>query len=212
MKDAVLNCGREKARGPNGFTFKFIKYFWPIMQHDIMRCVRYFEEVGGIARGNNSSFITLLLKLMDPLSLVDYQLISLIGCIYKIIAKALTSMLERVIGLVIDEVQTVFIEGRDILNGPMIINELCTWANKTKSKNFLFKVDFDKAFNSISWKYMESIMIEMGFGCKWILWIKGCLPSSKASALINGSATKELSTTKGARKVTLSLRSCSSSS
>ena len=138
------------------------------MQDDVMRCVRHFEEVGSLSRGSNSSFITLLPKVKDPLNLVDYRPISLIGCIYKIIAKALASRLKKVIGSVIDEIQTAFVEGRNILDGPLIINELCSWAKKFKQKTFLFKVDFDKAFDSISWDYLVSIMEQMGFGHKWI--------------------------------------------
>lgn len=73
----------------------------------------------------------------------------------------------------IDEIQTVFIEGRNILDDPMIINEVCMWANNNKYKSFIFKVDFDKAFDSSSWNYLESIMSQMGFGHKWIFGEKG---------------------------------------
>lgn len=43
-------------------------------------------------------------------------------------------------------------------------------------------------------------MVQMGFGSKWIFWIKGCLSSSRASVLINGSAIKEFSITRGVRQ------------
>lgn len=130
IKEAICNCGCEKAPGPDGFTFKFIKHFWHIMQDDIMRFVKHFESYACLSRGSNSSFISLLPKVKDPLHLNDFRPISLIGCVYKIIAKALASRIKKVIGTVIDEVQTAFIEGRNILDGPLIINELCSWAKK----------------------------------------------------------------------------------
>lgn len=43
-------------------------------------------------------------------------------------------------------------------------------------------------------------MSQMGFGDKWILWIKGFISSSRASIPINGSATRELSLSKGVRQ------------
>ena len=84
VKEAIWNCGSEKAPGPDGFNFTFIKHFWLVMQDDIMRFIKHFEAHGSLARGSNSSFITLLPKVKDPLILSDYTPISLIGSLYKI--------------------------------------------------------------------------------------------------------------------------------
>ncbi|KAL4560863.1 hypothetical protein LXL04_033019 [Taraxacum kok-saghyz] len=167
---------------------------------DIMRFVKYFETHGCFSKGCNLSFITLIPKVKDPLSLNDFRPISLIGCVYKIIAKTLATRLKKVIETVIDEVQTAFIGGRNILDGPMVINEVCNWAKKEKHKAFLFKVDFDKTFDSINWNYLVSVMKQMGFGEKWICWIKGCLSSSRASVITNGSPTKDFLITRGFRQ------------
>lgn len=165
-----------------------------------MRFVKHFEQFGCFLRGRNSYFISLLPKVKYILTFVDFRQISLIGCVYKIIATTLASRNMRVIGLVIDEIQTIFIKGKNILDGPMIINEVCAWAIKSKCKSFLFKVDFDKAFDSTNQNYLDSTMLPMRFGDKWRLWIRGCLRSSRASVIINGSATKEFPFTKGVRQ------------
>ena len=68
---------------------------------------------------------------------------------------------------------------------------------KAKKKILLFKVDFEKAFDSINWEYLDSILLQMGYGDKWRMWMKGCLVSGKASVLINGSPTKEFTMEKG---------------
>ncbi|KAL4577516.1 hypothetical protein LXL04_013625 [Taraxacum kok-saghyz] len=65
---------------------------------------------------------------------------------------------------------------------------------------FLLKVDFEKAFDCVNWDYIDSVMTQMGFGQKWIFWIRGCLSSARASVLINGSATREFPVTKGVRQ------------
>lgn len=36
---------------------------------------------------------------------------------------------------------------------------------------FLFKVDFEKAFDFVSWDYLLYVMKGMNFGNKWIGWI-----------------------------------------
>nr|KAJ0203637.1 hypothetical protein LSAT_V11C500259620 [Lactuca sativa] len=126
--------------------------------------------------------------------------ISLTGSLYKIIAKLLAIRLKRVIGNIIDEVQSAYMEGRNILEGPLIVNDLCSWAKANGKKMLLFQADFNKAFDSISWTYLDSIMEQMGFESKWRLWMNGCLESSRASVIINGSPTKECSMSKGVRQ------------
>lgn len=99
--------------------------------------------------------------------------ISLIGCMYKLISKLLALWLKKVVGSVVNEVQSAYIEGRNIFDGPLIMNEIHSWAKKSKKKIFLFKVDFEKAFDSINWQYLNSIMEQMDFGPKWRNWIMG---------------------------------------
>nr|KAJ0195087.1 hypothetical protein LSAT_V11C700361540 [Lactuca sativa] len=64
----------------------------------------------------------------------------------------------------------------------------------------LFKVDFQKAFDSVNWEYLESILSQMGYGDKWRMWIRGCLHSARLSVIINGSPTKEFEMKRGVRQ------------
>lgn len=134
IKQAVWSCGGDKSPGPDGYTFKVLKNKWEIVKYDIIHFVSYFETFGRLAKGCNSSFITLIPKIKDPLNLGDYRPISLIGCMNKIVAKILALRLKTVIGSVIDDVQSAYIEGRHILEGPLILNEVCSWAKKSKGK------------------------------------------------------------------------------
>lgn len=91
---------------------------------DIVRAVRYFEEFATISQDCNSSFITLVPKAKDPITLSDYRPISLLGYVYKIVAKILANHLKVVLGSVVDEVQTAYVNGRNILDGPLMMNEM----------------------------------------------------------------------------------------
>ncbi|KAL7614622.1 hypothetical protein Lser_V15G08580 [Lactuca serriola] len=200
IKSAVWQCGSEKAPGPDGYSFKILKAHWDTIGGDITKFVKRFELNGTLAPGCNSSNITLIPKIHDPLNLCDYRPISLIGCMYKVIAKLLAIRLKMVIGEVVDETQSTYIQGRHIHDGPLIINEIICWAKQKKKKMFLFKIDFEKAFDSINWGFLDSVMEQMNFGCKWRRWISSCLSSSKASVLVNGSPTEEFSISKGVRR------------
>ncbi|KAL7615828.1 hypothetical protein Lser_V15G00765 [Lactuca serriola] len=200
IKAAVWLCGNDRAPGPDGFTFAFIKKHWDMMESDIYLSIKDFESTGVIDRGCNSSFIILVPKTSDPISLCEYRPISLIGCIYKIIAKVLAERLKRCIPQVVSHTQTAFIKDGNILDGPLIINEVISWLRKNKLNAFLFKVDSEKAFDCLNWKYLDSVMAQMNFGQKWRKWIFGWLSSARASVIINGSASKEFPLRRGVRQ------------
>ncbi|GKD08176.1 RNA-directed DNA polymerase, eukaryota, reverse transcriptase zinc-binding domain protein, partial [Tanacetum coccineum] len=195
-----LGLWRRKASGPDGFTFKFIKKNWHLLENDIISYVKHFESSCHTPRGFNSSFITLVPKLDDPIVLGDYRPLSLIGCQYKIIAKVLANHLKHVLPSVVGEVQMAYIKGRQIIDGPLFVDEIISWAKTHKKKLMLFKVDFEKAFDSLSWNFLLSILEQMGFSAKWRNWICSCLDSAFASVLMNGSPTNEFKLESGLRQ------------
>lgn len=200
IKKAVWSCGGEKAPGPDGFSFAFIKKYWDIVKVDIHNMMHEFYFVNEIPKGCNSSFITLIPKVDNPLTFSDFRPISLIGIQYKIISKILANRLAMVIDSIVSPEQSAFVKGRQILDGPLLLNEVIDWYRIKKKSLLLFKIDFAKAFDSLSWDYLFDILKIMGFGNKWISWIMACLTSARSSVLINGSPTEEFQLARGLRQ------------
>lgn len=198
--NAIKECDGSRAPGPDGFNFNFIKRFWTLLEKDFMDLMHQFHSDGFIHKGMSSSFITLIPKINDPNGLNDFRPISLLGCISKLISKILANRLRKVINHIVSDVQTGFIAGRNILDGPLIINEVMGWVKKSKKKTLLFKIDFEKAFDSINWEFVDTIMGYMNFSGKWRMWIRGVLSSARASVLINGSPSKEFQYERGVRQ------------
>ncbi|XP_071727214.1 uncharacterized protein [Rutidosis leptorrhynchoides] len=134
------------------------------------------------------------------MNLNDFRPISLISSYYKILTKVLSNRIRKVILGLIDEVQSAFVKGRFILDGALIANEATDYLKKNKRKSLIFKVDFEKAFDSLSWEFLLEIMERMGFGCKWRKWILACLKSASVSVLVNGSPTHEFNLERGIRQ------------
>ncbi|GJS62203.1 RNA-directed DNA polymerase, eukaryota [Tanacetum coccineum] len=62
---------------------------------------------------------------------------------------------------------------------------------RNEDENYLlFKVDFEKAYDSVRWDFLDEVLRKYGFGDKWRRWIQSCLSSSRGSILINGSPTR----------------------
>ena len=53
------------------------------------------------------------------------------------------------IGSVISETQSAYVKNRQILDGILIANEVVYEARKSKKELMLFKVDFEKAYDSV---------------------------------------------------------------
>ncbi|GJT34824.1 putative RNA-directed DNA polymerase, eukaryota, reverse transcriptase zinc-binding domain protein [Tanacetum coccineum] len=134
VKDAVWDCGSDKAPGLDG----------------------------KMPLGSNSSFITLIPKVSNPINVNDFRPISLIGTHYKIIAKVLANRLSKVVDNLISHEQLAFIKSLQILDGPLILSEAIDWYKKRKKKMLLFKVDFEKAFDSVSWRYLDYMLCKLG--------------------------------------------------
>jgi hypothetical protein len=81
-----------------------------------------------------------------------------------------------------------------------MVNEVIQWCKRKRSKLMVFKIDFEKAFDSISWDFHFRVMHFMGFSETWIKWISGCLSSASSSILINGSPTSEFKIQRGLRQ------------
>ncbi|GJW45433.1 putative RNA-directed DNA polymerase, eukaryota, reverse transcriptase zinc-binding domain protein [Tanacetum coccineum] len=109
-------------------------------------------------------------------------------------------LLEYVVASVVGDVQMAYIKGRQIIDGPLMVEEIIFWAKKAKKHLMILKVDFEKAFDSLNWSFLFSILKQMGFSVKWRNWIHSCLNSAHASVLVNGSPTKEFKIERGLRQ------------
>ncbi|GJT57077.1 RNA-directed DNA polymerase, eukaryota, reverse transcriptase zinc-binding domain protein [Tanacetum coccineum] len=200
IKRAVWECGVDKAPGPDGFTFGFYRRYWDLIQTDVIDAVKWFFVHGRIPKGGNSSFITLIPKVPNASMVKEFRPISLIGSLYKIIAKVLANRMVMVLNDLVNEIQSAFVADRQILDGPFMLNEIVQWCKSKKKQSMIFKVDFEKAYDSVRWDFIDDILRRFGFGEKWCMWIQSCLHSSRGSVLVNGSPTKEFQFYKGLKQ------------
>ncbi|GKV21416.1 hypothetical protein SLEP1_g31399 [Rubroshorea leprosula] len=78
--------------------------------------------------------------------------------------------------------------------------EVVDEARKRKQHAFVFKADFEKAYDCVDWSFLDWMMDRFGFGIKWRGWIKECLLTARVSVLVNGTTTMEFEIGKGLRQ------------
>ncbi|MCH82386.1 LINE-1 reverse transcriptase like, partial [Trifolium medium] len=193
-------CDGSKCPGPDGFNFAFIKEFWNLMKHEVRIFFDQFHGNDCFPKCLLSYFLTLIPKIKSPQGLGDFRPISLLGCWYKLLAKVLAGRLARVIGNLIPKTQSAFLKGRQLVEGVVVVNEVIDFAKKAGKECLILKVDFEKAYDSVDWGFLDYMLDRFGFSVKWRSWMKACVCGGNLSILVNGSPTHELPIKRGLKQ------------
>lgn len=79
-------------------------------------------------------------------------------------------------------------------------NKVVDEVKRRKKPCIIFKADFEKAYDSVRWKFLYSMLKIMCFLERWVLWVMECLESALVSVLVNGSPIEEFNMKKGLRQ------------
>ena len=203
-KEEVIQVLREmegdKALGPNGFTMAFFHKCWSVVEKDVMDFFDYFHRHSIFERSLNTSFLTLIPKKCNVVSIKDFHTISLVGSVYKLLSKVLANRLRAVLDNLTTESQNSFVGGRQILDSVLIANECLDSRLKSRLPSVVCKLDIEKAYDHVNWEALFYLLGCMGFGVKWRGWIKACVTFVRFSVLVNGSPEGFFGSSRGLRQ------------
>lgn len=134
-----------------------------MIKHDVLAAIRFFQEMGYISKGCNASFIVLVPKVRDPIELDQYRQISLVGSLYKIILKVLSCRIKNVLPVAIDDSQSTFQKDKGMLDSILVANEVLKELRRNGRRGMCLKVDYEKAYDSISWVFLYDMIQRFGF-------------------------------------------------
>ena len=77
------------------------------------------------------------------------------------------------------------------MDGILVANEAVNEARRLKKEMLLFKVDFEKAYDSVDLRYFDDVMKKMNFPTLWRKWMSECVGTATTLVLVNGSPTDE---------------------
>ena len=86
---ALPDCCGDKAPRPNGMTMAFLQGNWDTVSGNVMKMVTEFFSSGKFVASINATFIGLIPKKANAENIRDFRPINLVGCIYKLLSKAL---------------------------------------------------------------------------------------------------------------------------
>jgi hypothetical protein len=103
MEAVVRDSDGGKSPGPDGFNFAFIKEFWYLIKDEVRIMFDQFHANESLPRSMLAYFMTLIPKVSSLLELKDFRPISLLGSLYKLLAKVLARRLSSVINAIISQ-------------------------------------------------------------------------------------------------------------
>ena len=183
---ALKEMRNGTAPGPDGLSIEFYKEFWPLLRNDIKEMLDELHEGSLDLWRLNYRVIILIPKLKLPNNIKQFRPICLLNIIYKIITKVLTRRLTPVASRVISKNQTAFIPGKNILDGVVILHEVLHSLHVKKEKGIILKLDFEKAYDRVSWSFLEEVLRSRNFSHTWINWIMKAMKGGRVAIDING--------------------------
>ena len=101
VHSALIEMNIDKVLGPDGFTVAFWQSCWDFVKEEVLELFKEFHEQSSFLKSLNNTFLVLIPKKGGAEDLGDFRPISLLGGLYKLLAKVLAYRLKKVIGKVV---------------------------------------------------------------------------------------------------------------
>ena len=126
-----------------------------------------FFDSGILLPDINCTLVTLVPKVHHPSLVKDFRPIVCCTVLYKIMI--LTTRMQSMIGSIIDLAHAIFIPMRAISDNILLATKLIKgYTHKNISHRCMVKIDLKKAYNSIEWSYLETVMNDLGFSTQFV--------------------------------------------
>jgi len=80
---------------------------------------------------------------------MEFRPIAFLSCLYKILAKVLASGMQSLI----PSMQSAFLQGRNLVEGIMVVNKVLNLVKRVGKRCMVFKVYFKKAYDLVFFRF-----------------------------------------------------------
>ncbi len=197
----LKQLSNNKAPGCDGFTADFYKFFWKDLKHFLFDSLLYSFNTGKLSLDQRRAILCLLPKPNKDLRyLKNWRPLSMLNTDYKILAKTLATRLQSVIGKLISNDQSGYIKGRFIGENIRTVIDVLQYSRDINIKGYITFLDFEKAFDSVSWNFLFTLLERYNFGSKFIKWVKILYTDPLLCVSNNGYNSEFFSISRGVRQ------------
>lgn len=119
---------------------------------------------------------------------------------YKIASKALATRLSKVIPKLVNHNQVGYVRGRNITENIRTIEDILEYTKKHNKEGLLICIDFQKAFDSLEWEFLNAVLEKMNFGSSFKRWVTTLYTNISSCVTNNGNTTTYFPLGRGVRQ------------
>ena len=171
--ESLKTMASNKSPGTDGLPAEFYKVFWDYVKPFLLNALNCSYTNGHLSITQRRGLITLVPKKNKPANLLkNWRPITLLNCDYKIAAKSIANRIKKVLPKIINNDQTGFLKNRTIGENIRLIDSIIKYASTKQIPGLLLFIDFEKAFDSIEWPFIERTLKHFNFGTSLVTWFK----------------------------------------
>ena len=194
----IQNC---KSPGSSGYTAEFFKFFWKDLGHIIVQAINFGFFKGELSTTQREGIITCIPKGNKSKKFIkNWRPISLLNTVYKIASGCIASRIKEVLPSIIDYDQAGFMSGRFTGDNIRLIYDILNHSKLQDQNGILLLIDFEKAFDSVAWSFMEKCLIYFNFKDDIIKWVKTFYNKISSSIIVNNRPTQWFPIERGCRQ------------
>ena len=191
----------NKSPGTSGFQAEFFKFFWKDIGAFIVRSFNCSIRKGELSTSQKLGIITILPKGNKPREfLKNWRPISLLNTTYKLFSGVIANRLKGVLNDLIHENQKGFLSGRFIGENTRLLYDLIDHIEIQNKPGMVLLLDFEKAFDSVSWNFIYKVFDFFNFGEYFITLLKIILTDIKLCVIQHGFSSEFFNIGRGCRQ------------
>ena len=191
----------EKTPGTDGLPCEFYKVFWNDIGEILIKAHNYSYDTGNLSISQRRGIVKLIPKNdADLTSIKNWRPKILLNCDYKIASKAVASRVKAFLPKRISEDKKGFIRGRNINENIRTIDSIIKDTAENNTPGILLFLDFEKAFDTLEWSFIDKTLQHFGFGSSLLRWTKLFYSDIESCILNNGWSSNFFQLSRGVRQ------------
>ena len=191
---------KNKSPGPDGLPIEFYITFWDDVKDILIHGYEESYDDEELSETQKKSVMSLLYKKLSRELFKNYRPLTLSNTDYKIIAFVLSKRLQSVIKKIISIEQTSYIKGRFIGENVRTLLDIIEYCDKMDDPGILLFLDFQKAFDSLDWNFIDACLNKFGFHKDFIRWFKTLYKNPVTYIKVNNFLSKGVSINRGIKQ------------
>ena len=112
----------------------------------------------------------------------------------------IANSLKRILPKIISDNQGGFIQGRQLVDNFVLVQEAIHSSLHRKEKGMVIKLDLENAFDRVRHSFLFEVLQKQGFRQNFVKWIRACISEPWIAPLVNGRAAEFFKATRGLRQ------------